>query len=427
MQREAETPGELPVREGGRACTGKGQEGTVPSENAVKVRKRHILYVHGYDPRGVKAYRRLFDEQHGAFCRLHGLEGKIGASEISDFAAAWNVTTAGEGWRVDTTYQFLGWEDLIRPQFSTPAPVKIFHAIRSLVSRCASGTLGAIVRSKTRFRFFFLYPFFLLLLEIIVALGLAVAVGGPLARWAGIEGAVVPVGAALFVVMLALLLKLTERRTFLLYLFALHDASLRYARRETFGWEQRFEAFASHLESVVNAADADEVVLVGHSLGAVTAIDCLVRALGKNPDLGTGGPRVVLCTLGGNVPVVGLDPAGGWLRERIGRLAGERSIRWVDFQSSLDVVGFGSFDPVAGHSIAVAGGRTNPVTVRVSFKESILPENYARFRLGFFGIHFQFLKSSERREGRYDYIRLCCGPRPFEEQARRSGWVVTVA
>ncbi len=413
MARDADSvPGD--DRENKAEATGDG----------VHVIKRHILYVHGYDPRGVKAYRRLFEEQYGDFCRLHGIEGRIDPSENSGFVTEWNVTTAGAGWRAQTTYQFLGWEDLIRPQFSTPAPVKIFHAIRSLMSRCASGTLGAIIRSKTRFRFFFLYPFFLLLLEVVIALGLAMALAGPLSRWAGSEGAVVLVGAGVFSVTLALLLQFTERRTFLLYLFALHDASIRYARSEAIGWEQRFETFADHLESVVRAADSDEVVLVGHSLGAVTAVDCLARALAKNPDLGTSGPRVVLCTLGGNLPVVGLDPAGGWLREKIKRLAREKSIGWIDFQSSRDVVGFGPFDPVADHGLSLKEDCTNPVIVRVSFRDSIRPENYAKFRLGFFGIHFQFLKASERINASYDYIQLCCGPRPFEEEARRSGEVV---
>jgi len=402
-----------------------GEESPGPAGEAVRVFKRHVLYVHGYDPRGVKTYRTLFDEQHGDFCRLHRLEGEIGEVEVSDFVTAWSVTTAGAGWRVETTYQFLGWEDLIRPQFSTPAPAKIFHALRSLAARCASGTLGAIIRSKTRFRFFFLYPFFLLLFEAAVALGLALAFAGPLSRWAGIDGAVAMAGTGVFAVTLALLLKLTERRTFLLYLFALHDASIRYARREDVGWAQRFQAFADHLDNVVRTADTDEVVLVGHSLGAVTAVDALARALKKNPSLGMVGPRVVLCTLGGNLPVVGLDPAGGWLREKIERLAGERSIGWIDFQSSRDVVGFGPFDPVVDHGLPAEFGRTNPMIVRVSFKDSIRPENYAKFRLGFFGIHFQFLKASERTNGCYDYIQLCCGPRPFEEQARRSGEVFT--
>ena len=45
----------------------------------VQVRRRLIIYVQGYDPRGLAEYFRMFRREYRRTCELYGLTGKIGA------------------------------------------------------------------------------------------------------------------------------------------------------------------------------------------------------------------------------------------------------------------------------------------------------------------------------------------------------------
>ena len=59
------------------------------------VRRRHVIYVQGYDPRGLAEYHRMFRSEYQKFCKLYDLDGKIGKrSETPErFATSWPVTT----------------------------------------------------------------------------------------------------------------------------------------------------------------------------------------------------------------------------------------------------------------------------------------------------------------------------------------------
>ena len=47
----------------------------------VQVRRRLIIYVQGYDPRGLAEYYRMFRREFRRTCELYGLTGKIGRIE----------------------------------------------------------------------------------------------------------------------------------------------------------------------------------------------------------------------------------------------------------------------------------------------------------------------------------------------------------
>jgi hypothetical protein len=388
---------------------------------AVQVKRRLVIYVQGYDPRGLAEYYRMFRREYRRSCELYGLTGKVGRAEndAERFITTWDATTQGPGWQVETHYTFLRWEDIIRRDFARPAWWKILNMYRAMLITLANGVVARIMRAHWRFGMFVLYP-----LVVMTAWALLGALAGWLVAWlAGALGLLALVagliGAGAGFGVFAGILWLTERQTYLLYLCDDVTSTYQFAHRRRPDWEERMETFAGYVVDAIRSSDADEAVIVGHSSGSFLAVDVLDRALARDPDLGQRVPRVRLLTIGANLPIIGFHAAAQWFRDRIGRLAQARDIDWVDYQSRHDIMNFWPFDPVAGHGIELPPQRQNPLVVPVSFRDLWMAEGFSRRRWRFFQAHFQFLRANERPGAAYDYYLICCGPVDLVTRATR--------
>jgi hypothetical protein len=383
----------------------------------VRVQHRHIIYVQGYDPRGLAQYYRMFRTELRKFARLYQFTATISRPDSAPDGetASWTIETKGTDWQTRTAYDFLRWEDLIQRDLKWPIWRTVGLAIAIYWRLVFSGTIARFWRAHWRFATFISYPHFLLFNEAIWSLGVA------LALWAGLGALGVPgllciiAAAAAFVAVLGAMLKYTENQTYLLYLLSDTIFTWQFSHRQRPEWDQRIDRFARHLVNVAVSTDAEEIVVVGHSSGSFLGTDILARALELDPDLGRHGPRIVLLTIGGNLPIVGFHAASGDFRDHLRRLALEPSIDWIDCQSRKDVMNFHPFDPIAGHGIDVGALKRNPTIVPVRFRDIIKPENYNRFRWKFFRVHFQFVMANERPHP-YDFFMIVCGPVPLRER-----------
>lgn len=392
----------------------------------MQVKRRLLIYVQGYDPRGLAEYYRMFRREYRRTCELYGLSGEVSRAENDPerFITTWNVTTRGDGWQVATRYMFLRWEDIIRKDFARPAWWKIVNMYRVYALSLMSGVVTRIVKAHWRFGLFTLYPLALMTLWLLlgaVAGGLAVklllVLGAPpvVARFVGIITGIGSFGSLLW---------LTEAKTYLLYLCDDSASTYQFAHRQRPDWEQRMETFAGYVVDAVRQSDADEVVIVGHSSGSFLAVDVLDRALARDPALGRHGPKVALLTVGANLPIVGFHTKAQWFRDWLRRLAVEPDIAWVDYQSRHDTMNFWPFDPIAGHGIALGPERRNPLVVAVSFRDLWIPTEFNRKRWSFFRAHFQFLHANDRPGAAYDYYMICCGPFDLSTRATQPAEVV---
>ncbi len=382
-------------------------------EAPVQIRKRLVIYVQGYDPRGLAEYYRMFRREFRRACELYGLTGKIGAAKDHPkrFITTWDVTTNGEGWTVDTRYMFLRWEDIIRKDFERAPWWKIVHMFRAMWQALSNGVVRRILKAHWRFGLFILYPMLLTIILLLVGafvgtvcMRVVIGLGAP-SLAANIVGTVTGLSA------FASMLWLTEPLTYLLYLCDDAISTHQFAHRERRDWEQRMETFADYLVDAVRDSDADEAIIVGHSSGSFLAVDVLDRALTNDPQLSEHGPRVRLLTLGANLPIVGFHPEAKWFRNRLRRLGMSPDIDWVDYQSRHDVMNFWPFDPIRDHDIVLEDDeRKNPLVVAISFRDLWKTGNFGRRRLRFFKAHFQFLLANERLGAAYDYYLICCGP-----------------
>jgi len=383
----------------------------------VRVQHRHIIYVQGYDPRGLAQYYRMFRTELRKFGRLYQFAATITRPQVAadGATASWTIETKASDWQTRTSYDFLRWEDLIQRDLAAPIWGTVFHAMWIYWRLVFSGTIARFWKAHWRFATFITYPHFLLMIEALCALGIAFAFGKGLEALGLPDLLSVAAAAALFVAGLGTALKYTENLTYLLYLLSDTIWTWEFSHRRRPEWDERIDRFAQYLANVARESEAEEIVVVGHSSGSFLGAEILARALQLDPALGRHGPRIVLLTIGGNFPIVGFHAVSQDFRDHLRLLAVEPSIDWIDCQSRKDVMNFFPFDPVAGHGIDVGASRRNPTIVPVRFREIIKPEHYNLFRWKFFRVHFQFVMANERPHA-YDFFMIVCGPIPLRER-----------
>jgi hypothetical protein len=394
----------------------------------VRVQHRHIIYVQGYDPRGLAQYYRMFRSELRKFGRLYKLNTSISRPLIAPDGetASWTIQTKADDWQTLTSYDFLRFEDLIQRDLAAPIWRTVLQAVWIYWRLVFSGTIGRFWKANWRFATFITYPHVLLLLEAACAAAAALAVEQGLRALGIPEPFGVAMALMLFIVLLGAALKYTENQTYLLYLLSDTIWTWEFSHRRRTDWDERIGRFARHLSDVARSSDADEILIVGHSSGSFLATEILARALKLDPSLGERAPRIVLLTLGGNFPIVGFHAVSHEFRDHLRQLAVAPSIDWIDCQARKDVMNFFEFDPLLAHGIDVGPDRRSPTIVRVRFREIIKPEHYNLFRWKFFRVHFQFVMANERPHA-YDFFMIVCGPVPLRERIAMPEAALTIA
>ncbi len=377
------------------------------------VARRHVYHLAGYDPVDAEALHRRFTRQLDIFRRTWNVEASLSAIErpSGEPAARWTVNAHSAGWQVEAVHEIWLWDDIVRGDFTRPFPLRLWSAVVTYLDFIATGTMFRYVKANQRYAIFFLFP--------MLALALFAAGGWLAARllvgWLDLSGA----GAAAAGVVCALavffvLLRWPGRRWRVQQLLDdwIFARDYLYGRRADA--QARLDQFAEALIARVRAGGADEIVIVGHSLGAMFALDVIVRALAGDPDLARRGVSVCVLTVGATIPKFALHPSARRIRDTIARVAAESSIAWVEYQSRADTISFYRFDPVALKRIAGDRLDGRPVIRRVQIHDMLSPESFARYRRNVLRLHYQSVMANERRAP-YDYYLMVCGPAAFTD------------
>jgi hypothetical protein len=160
-------------------------------------------------------------------------------------------------------------------------------------------------------------------------------------------------------------------------------------------------------------AGADEIVVVGHSLGATFAADALNQALASKDG------EVSFATLGATIPKCTLHPQASWLRERVAAIARSPTVCWVEIQSRVDPISFFRVHPV---TLEKVGGRDqmrggNVTVRRVKIRDMLERATYQRIRWRPLRLHYQCVSANERKAV-YDFFMMICGPAPVGQWSR---------
>src|SRR5258708_13742568 len=85
------------------------------------VRRRHVIYVAGYEPRGARGYCKLFERECDRFQRVWPVSLTIEPTDFdSEDFARWLVDVRASPWQVSPTFDFLVLEGFVRSPHTLP-------------------------------------------------------------------------------------------------------------------------------------------------------------------------------------------------------------------------------------------------------------------------------------------------------------------
>jgi pimeloyl-ACP methyl ester carboxylesterase len=382
------------------------------------VRRRHVYHLAGYDPVDCGAQFRRFVRQLEVFKRTWTVEATLSGLERSSDPprAWWRVNAHAADWQVEAVHEVLLWDDIVLGDFGRPTPKRLLKAALAYVDFIATGTMFRYFRANHRYVIFFLIP----LLQVVLFAGAAWFCARLLSGFLGLAGLTeIIVGGSAGLLVFICLLQWPGRRWRVEQMLDdwIFAREYLYGRRGDI--DARLDGFARTLVARARDSELDEIVIVGHSLGAMLALDLVDRALAMDSEFGRVGAAVCVLTVGATIPKFALHPAAKRLRGVIARIAAAPSIAWAEYQTRDDIISFYKFDPVA---LQYAGERLagKPVIRRVQIHQMLTAQSLSRYRRNYLRLHYQSVMANDRHAP-YDYFLMVCGPVSFDAWTKSVG------
>lgn len=392
--------------------------------NRRPIRRRRVLYAHGFDPATAERYRRIMARSGAERTGPPPVLSQV--AQMSDVSEGWRVTADADGERVETVFEILRYEDIVRQWQARPLPKRLWTGLTGWLGFIANGGLRRVFSVAKGPAGLFFYP--VMMLAMFIGLGVftgrmagegAEMLGAP--DWASQVGRAIGALAGLF-----LSVRL-ERAFFTHLMLALFDFLFKIAKEEfpSGRLDMRIELFAHRISECVNSANekkVDEILVVGHSLGGLVAVRALARAMEQDVDLTGGRAKISLLTLGSVAGYVSCH--GGLGADRfaadIGRVASDEDLTWVDVSAPRDWFSFGLVDPLLLLDEAPVSAKSPRVISAKFGKASPDPED-RRTRFRAMGLHMKYLAAPDR-EGGFDFLSVVSGEQSLKErfQGRRN-------
>ncbi len=385
-----------------------------------RVKNRHVFFVAGYHPMAVDGHFRVFTRELRRFASVWSLKVSCpeDAPEPTSTGIVWDVDTEGKDWNTRTRFELLAWDQMVQADMTRPLWSHVRGSVRAMADMTSSGTLKRYFAVSRRYGLFFLFTYLMLFLIWAVAAGLGFAIG----QWA-----MPHLGSALSVLLGGLgalacglgLMRWPGQRLRLRQSLDLAEFSVDYARGRHPAVDERVRAFGQRLVDVARQGGVDEIIISGHSLGAMHVVSAVAAALRIDPDFGRTVP-VRLLTLGSTTAKFALHPAGERLRAAARDVAAASWIGWAEIQSRDDIVSFYKVNPVTLEPADVLDQNSvpgdfssRPLIRHAAIRDMLTPKTYNRFRLDIMRLHCQCFLASDKRAA-HDFNAYICGPARFD-------------
>jgi len=390
------------------SLTPRGRPGHAAREPmTATIKTRRVYLLTGYEPLGPEAHHHRFAREIRRFERTWSLRAEVGPLTMPAGVpvASWNAGVSGPDFETQADVRLLRWDDIVAQDMEAPMALRLPRYLLAAGDILVTGTFFRYIAAYWRYSLFAGYPAVLLL-----AIGALSWLAGWIWAFAGLPDTAIARGVVGMVAATALL-ALASGRLHLNYMLSDWIFARDMMRRRRPEIEARAEAFAAEIAAGAGAGDVDEVVVIGHSLGAAWMVEAVAKALQKDPELARRGFPLGLAGVGSSTLKIALHPAAGWLRQSVKRVADEPAITWAEYDSHVDFICFYKNNTVEALGLQAA---SRPVRRSIRLSRMLAPETWSRFRGNLLRIHRQYVMGNEQRYA-YDFHMIACGPFAFAD------------
>lgn len=380
------------------------------------VKKRHIFYISGFDPRGAAFYRRLYSTEAEKQAAVGGLSLQIGQRKrVCSFSSAWEIESTVENQTVNTTYEFLHWDDIVRAHWGKSEASIFLSYLKAIWIYTKKGALRLTLQASWARIMTVFFPFavffilFFLALSCLFIFSTIAAIFG-LPEWMGWCAA-----TAGFIGFLQVGRSIKKRFNSH-WLLRIYVFSVKQGLGKLSDLENRLNQFSEHIVKQTSS-DVDEVLIVGHSVGSIMATSVLGRVLTLNPTwLQDSTSSLSLLTLAQCIPLVSVLPEAKPYRDHLATLNQSDSVHWIDFTAPSDGACFALVDPLTVSGLAQSDPQQpKPKLLSPHFYRLFSPHVYAKMKRDWYRHHFQYIMSSENAD-EYDYFAITAGTLTLKER-----------
>jgi hypothetical protein len=392
---------------------------TLPPDNPARpVRKRCVFYLSGFDPKGAAHYHALYHQEAARQSEVSGVSITVGRRQkTSEGNAFWDLSGNPPEGSVETRYEFLRWDDIVRQNWSRSQPVLIKDLISTTWLNLRTGALWRMCKIAWPPVLAIFLPFVLLCVVVIsTPLMAALAAWITPLSWSGWVAGLFSLAAGAG--WLALTLQL-EKKFNMAWLLRSYAFTAKQAKGLTPQLDRRLEQHAGTLLARINSQLDDEVLLVGHSSGTTMAAMVLANALRQDAKLGSRGPVVSFLTLGQCMPLLSSLPAATRFRADLRCLADAKDIDWIDFSAPPDGCCFALVNPLLACGDDAVAVADRPKLLSPRFADMFDADDYAAIRRDRFRCHFQYVMASKKAVA-FDYFAITAGAQTLAHRFRNS-------
>lgn len=359
------------------------------------IRRQHIHFP-GFEPLTTAQHYRRFVKGAESANKLWNCE--FSTSDLNEETDVFCIQGKGEDWNATTNVLIVEMSERIAAYEKNNLLIRLIKGYRAFFEILTNGALFGYFKHAWRFGFFAITPFLLIGIGLwgVYLLTQLLAFGEPLNMlWS------LPVSILAFVYLyLPLCNKLHTILLFGDWEFTMSMAKLNDA--EINAWLEEFEHKAKqHIDT-----DCDEILITTHSMGGSTGVHIIGALLEKNPNL-FDGKKVIFSQLGGCVLQSALASPAHKVRSRLGLIAQNPAVQWLEIQCLSDAVSFYKTNPVA---IFGFDKPDKPVyTSFIRFKHQLERPTYKRIKKDLLRMHRQYVLSSEKAY-KFDFMPFVAGP-----------------
>lgn len=373
--------------------------------------KRTVVLIPGFDPRGASHYHKMLGKQFEAYGKREGSEIDISPRKRwRQHWHRWAVTTK----ICRTSFFCAEWDDLVRKGWHRSRLHLFIDSCRTYMRYLSSFYLLRCSISTSYSQIAFYYPLvsFLLLYALLMS-GMGIA-GWHVAKFCGMSS----LGAAFFVLagMLAAI-PLAHACSPLLkggWLLRIFCFTKKIGCEGMPEWEERAPVLANELAQQINENPPDELLIVGHSVGATMAIVFLEELL----KIGAYNGKVSYLGMGQCVQLVSfLQDDEGKFNISLRRVAESPRVEWVDFTMPSDGACIALQDPVRAslRNPPKYPQPDLPKFLSPRFMEGHSKESFKKIRRDRFEYHFQYYRTPEKTAD-FEFAAIVLGNQTLAER-----------